>query len=230
MVRTQNTSMLPAGYPVDVHFKPRYNPWDQRMCLVADGDVFEDITKGTPGGGHRPHRPRRRDRHRAQVRAGIWTPTSSSPPPDCNCRRSAACESAWTATRSSRRTDSSTRRYMLKDVPNLVWCIGYTNASWTLRADMTARSAAKLMEYMDTRGFTHASPHLGSGPITEKPTWDLQAGYVLRNPHALPKSSTKRPWVVRQDYWADAVDHHFIDKIDEDMNFGRVATPAAVAG
>ena len=67
-------------------------------------------------------------------------------------------------------------------------------------------------------------------PITEKPTWDLQAGYVLRNPHALPKSGTKRPWVVRQDYLADAIDYNFVDKIDEDMSFGRVARPAAVAG
>jgi D-tyrosyl-tRNA(Tyr) deacylase len=119
---------------------------------------------------------------------------------------------------------------MLDDVPNLFWCIGYTNASWTLRADMTARATAKLLDYMDAGGYTHAYPHLGGEPIAEKPTWDLQAGYVQRSLHALPKSGAKRPWVVRQDFLADAIDFRFLDKIEEDMVFGRVASPAQLVG
>jgi hypothetical protein len=66
--------------------------------------------------------------------------------------------------------------------------------------------------------------------MPEKPTWDLQAGYVKRNAHALPKSGTQRPWVVRQDFFADAFDYRFLDKIDEDMVFGRVRTPAELVG
>jgi cation diffusion facilitator CzcD-associated flavoprotein CzcO len=222
LVRTQNTSMLPAGYPVDTDFKPRYNPWDERMCLVADGDVFEEITRGT-----------------LEVvtdlidhidETGIMLKSGRHLDADIIATATGLQLQALGGVRISLDGNEvkpqdrfSYKAYMLNDVPNLFWCIGYTNASWTLRADMTARSAAKLIEYMSSHGFTHASPHLGNGPITEKPAWDLQAGYVLRNPHALPRSSTKRPWVVRQDYWADAVDHHFIDKIDEDMNFGRVS-------
>ena len=64
--------------------------------------------------------------------------------------------------------------------------------------------------------------------MPEKPTWDLQSGYVMRNAHALPRSGTKRPWVVRQDFVADAIDHRFMDKIDENMVFGRTAQPALV--
>ena len=93
---------------------------------------------------------------------------------------------------------------------------------------MTARSTARLIDYMNTHGYTHAYPHLGSEPIAENPTWDLQSSYVLRNLHALPKSGTKRPWVVRQDYFADAIDHRFLDKIDEEMVFGRVNQRALV--
>ena len=119
---------------------------------------------------------------------------------------------------------------MLSDVPNLIWCIGYTNASWTLRADMTARATAALIEYMKTNGYTHAFPHPPAGPMAEKPTWDLQAGYVLRNQHALPRSGTRRPWVVRQDYLADVLDYRFLDRIDEDMVFGTVSQPAALTG
>jgi hypothetical protein len=124
----------------------------------------------------------------------------------------------------------SYKAHMLEDVPNLIWCIGYTNASWTLRADMTARSTARLMEYMKAHGYTHAYPHPGGAPMPEKPPGDLQAGYVLRNPPALPKTGKKRPWVVRQDYFADAFDHRFRDSIEEDMVFGKVTSPAQLVG
>ena len=95
------------------------------------------------------------------------------------------------------------KEYLLEDVPNMAWCIGYTNASWTLRADMTARAVAKLLAYMDSHGYTHAYPHLGGVPMEEKPTFDLKAGYIQRAPHALPKSGTHRPWNVRHNYVLD---------------------------
>ena len=118
------------------------------------------------------------------------------------------------------------KEYLLEDVPNMAWCLGYVNASWTLRADMTARSVAKLLAYMDSHGYTHAYPHLGDIPMPEKPTWDLQAGYVQRALHALPKSGTHRPWNVRHNYLLDAIDHRF-DRIEESMVFGRVPVEAA---
>ncbi|WP_082690304.1 NAD(P)/FAD-dependent oxidoreductase [Mycobacterium sp. M26] len=224
IIRAQNKSLLPPGYPVDVHFKPRYNPWDQRMCLVADGDMFEAISQG-----------------RAEVvtdhidhfdQTGIVLKSGQHLDADIIVTATGLQLQALGGVRISMDGNEikpqdrfSYKAYMLEDVPNLIWCIGYTNASWTLRADMTARSTAKLLEYMKVNGFTHASPHLGGQPIAEKPLWDLQAGYVLRNLHALPKSGTKRPWITRQNYWADTIDHHFIDKIGEDMTFGRVGSP-----
>jgi hypothetical protein len=86
------------------------------------------------------------------------------------------------------------------------------------------------MQFMKANGYTHAYPHPSAGPMDEKPTWDLQASYVLRNAHALPKSATKRPWVVRQDFLADAIDYRFRDRIEEDMVFGRVRTQAQLIG
>ena len=97
-------------------------------------------------------------------------------------------------------------------------------------ADITARATAKLIAYMKSNGYTHAYPHPPGTAMPEKPTWDLQAGYVLRNAHALPKSGIKRPWVVRQDFLADALDYRFLDRIEEDMVFGRVKTPAQLVG
>jgi cation diffusion facilitator CzcD-associated flavoprotein CzcO len=121
------------------------------------------------------------------------------------------------------------KAHMLEDVPNLFWCVGYTNASWTLRADLTARATAKLLAHMASHGYTNAYPHRGDGCMPEKPAWDIQANYVLRSLHALPKSGTKRPWNVRQNYLADAIDYRF-DRVEEAMVFGRVSDRAPLAG
>lgn len=229
MVRWQNTKQLPAGYPVDRDFKPRYNPWDQRMCLVADGDVFTEISKG---------RLEVVTDHIDHVDAtGIALKSGRHLDADIIVKATGLNLLALGGVRISvdgkevrPQERFSYKAHMLEDVPNLIWCIGYTNASWTLRADITARATAKLLGYMKSHGYTHAYPHPSGAPMAEKPTWDLQAGYVQRNAHALPKSATKRPWVVRQDFLADAVDYRFIDKVDEDMVFGRVRTPAELTG
>jgi cation diffusion facilitator CzcD-associated flavoprotein CzcO len=223
-VRRQNVTMLPAGYPVDVDFKPRYKPWDERMCLVADGDVFEEISKGTLEvvTDHVDH----------VDETGIACASGRHIDADIIVTATGLQLQALGGVRITLDGNEikpqdrfSYKAHMLDGVPNLFWCIGYTNASWTLRADMTARAAARLVDHMAAHGYTHAYPHLGGEPIAEKPTWDLQAGYVKRSLHALPKSGTKRPWVVRQDFLADAIDHRFLDKIDEDMVFGRARKP-----
>lgn len=228
LVRWQNSSMLPAGYPVDTDFRPRYNPWDERMCLVTDGDVFEAIRRGRLEviTDHVDHIDT----------TGITLKSGRHVDADIIVTATGLQLLALGGVRVSLdgaeikpQDRFSYKAHMLDGVPNLFWCIGYTNASWTLRADMTARSAARLIDYMKSRGYTHAYPRLGGGPMPEKPTWDLQAGYVMRSLHALPKSGTRRPWVVRQDYFADVLDHRFIDKIDEDMVFGRARQQASVA-
>jgi len=229
MVRWQNTKQLPAGYPVDRDFKPRYNPWDQRLCLVADGDVFTEISKGRLEvvTDHIDHLDE----------AGIALASGRHLDADVIVKATGLTLLALGGVRISvdgtevkPQDRFSYKAHMLEDVPNLIWCIGYTNASWTLRADITARATAKLLRYMKAEGYTHAYPHPPRGPMPEQPTWDLQAGYVQRNAHALPKSGTKRPWVVRQDFLADAIDYRFVDKIDEDMVFGRIRKPAELAG
>ena len=73
---------------------------------------------------------------------------------------------------------------------------------------------------MDSHGYTHAYPHLGDMPMPEKPAWNINAGYVQRAAHVLPKSGTHRPWNVRHNYVLDAIDHRF-DRIEESMVFGR---------
>jgi len=226
IIRRSAVKHLPDGYPVDIHFKPSYNPWDQRICLDADGDLFAAISSG-----------------RAEVvtdridhfdATGITLASGQHLDADIVVTATGLQLQAFGgATISIDGADIKPqdrfvyKAHMLEGVPNLAWCVGYTNASWTLRADMTAQQVAKLLSYMTSRGYTHAYPHHGSEPMAEKPSWNIAAGYVLRNPHALPKSGTQRPWNVRHNFFADAIDHAR-DQIDEQMIFGRAADRSVV--
>ena len=221
-IRSIAVHYLPRDYDVDTHFKPRYNPWDQRLCLIPDADLYTAIGDG-----------------RAEVvtdhidhfdSTGIALKSGGHLDADVVVTATGLQLQALGGVTVS--IDGAEikpqdrfvyKAHMLEEVPNLFWCVGYTNASWTLRADMTARATAKLLAHMNSHGYTRAYPHLDGEPMPEKPAWDIQAGYVLRAPHALPKSGIKRPWNVRQNYFADALDYRF-DRITEAMVFGRATS------
>ncbi|HUM00371.1 MAG TPA: NAD(P)/FAD-dependent oxidoreductase, partial [Mycobacterium sp.] len=219
MFRRMQTKQLPEGYDRDTHFNPPYQPWDQRICLAADGDLFDAITKGRVEmvTDHIDHF----DASGVTLRSGrhvdadiVVTATG------LQLQSLGGVALNLDGTEIKPQDRFVYKAHMLEDVPNLFWCIGYVNASWTLRADMTARATAKLIAYMRAHGYTSAYPHLAGEPMAEKPSWDIAAGYVLRNLHVLPKSGTKRPWNVRQNYFADAIDYRF-DRITEAMVFGK---------
>ncbi|KKW65743.1 FAD-dependent oxidoreductase [Mycolicibacterium elephantis] len=226
-IRTKAVQNLPKGYPVDLHFNPRYDPWDQRLCAMLDYDFYQAIGDGRLDvvTDHIDHI----DAKGIVLRSGeridadvIITATGIQLQALGGVALSIDGEEFKPQDR------FVYKEHMLEDVPNLAWCVGYINASWTLRADPTARAFAKLISYMDTHGYTHAYPHLGERPMGEKPAWNINAGYVQRAAHVLPKSGTERPWNVRHNYVLDAIDHRF-DRIEESMVFGRVSVPQATA-
>jgi cation diffusion facilitator CzcD-associated flavoprotein CzcO len=228
LLRRVATSNLPDGYDIDTHFKPRYNPWDQRMCLIPDADLYNAISRGRAevvtdaidhfdssgialkSGGHL-------DADIIVTATGLQLQALGGASISLDGTKIDPCDRFVY------------KAHMLEDVPNLFWCVGYTNASWTLRADITARATAKLLAHMASHGYTHAAPRRGDQQMDEKPSWDIKANYVLRSPHALPKSGTKRPWNVRQNYLADAIDYRF-DRVEESMAFGRARDRASLAG
>ena len=174
LLRRVAITNLPDGYDVDTHFKPRYNPWDQRMCLIPDADLYTAISEG-----------------RAEVvtdhidhfdATGIALKSGEHLDADIIVTATGLqLQALGGATISVDGVEINPRdrfvykAHMLEDVPNLFWCVGYTNASWTLRADITARATAKLLAHMASHGYTHAYPHLGDQPMAEKPSWDIQA-------------------------------------------------------
>ncbi|ULE33516.1 flavin-containing monooxygenase [Mycobacterium sp. IDR2000157661] len=223
-IRSHAKRVLPEGYPVDVHFKPRYDPWDQRLCAMLDDDFYEAINTG------------RMDVVTDQIdhidASGIALRSGQRIDADVIITATGIQLQALGGVALSVDGEEVKpqdrfvyKEHMLEDIPNLAWCVGYINASWTLRADLTARAFAKLVAYMDAHGYTHAYPHLGDKPMPEKPAWNINAGYVQRSAHVLPKSGTHRPWNVRHNYVLDAIDHR-VDRIEESMVFGRSPVPA----
>ena len=226
-IRSHAKRTLPKGFPVDVHFKPRYDPWDQRLCAMLDDDFYEAINRGRldvvtdhidhiDGDGIVLRSGQRLDADMIITATGI------------QLQALGGIAISVDGAEVKPQDRFVYKEHMLEDIPNLAWCVGYINASWTLRADLTARAFAKLVSYMDSHGYTHAYPHLGDKPMPEKPAWNINAGYVQRSAHVLPKSGTHRPWNVRHNYVLDAIDHRFA-QIEESMVFGRAPVASAAS-
>lgn len=202
MLRRGLQKALPPGYDVDTHFNPRYNPWDQRLCVVPDGDLFGAIHSG---------------------KADIVTDRIERFTPDgikLESGRELDADVVVTATGlnllflgglrleiDGEEPDLAEmliyRGMMLQDVPNLAFTIGYTNASWTLKADLVAEFVSRLLKQMDTGGYDTCVAHLSDPSVTPEPIMDFNSGYVLRSVGELPKQGSKEPWKLRQDYAVD---------------------------
>jgi len=216
---------LPEGYDVDTHFTPPYDPWDQRMCFILGGDFYQAIAAGDVEVV--TDQIDRMDASGIVLKSGrhldadvIITATG------IQLQALGGVTVSLDGEKINPNERFAFRRHLLEDVPNAAWCFGYSNASWTLGADMTARSVAKLLAYMDSHGYTHAYPHLGDAHMPEQSVFNLQSGYVLRSPNVLPKSGVRRPWAVTHNYVRDAIGKRFED-IEESMVFGRATTASA---
>ncbi len=144
----------PTGYDVDTHFKPRYNPWDQRLCLVPDGDLFQAIRGGTGVGRHR------HDRHASPRRASGW-PSGAELEADVvvtatglNLLALGGIDLAVDGEQVDLPDTMAYKGMMLSGVPNFAFTIGYTNASWTLKADLVSEYVCRLLEHMGRDGST----------------------------------------------------------------------------
>ncbi|WP_076481732.1 flavin-containing monooxygenase [Williamsia sterculiae] len=221
IIRTVTKKQLPAGYEIDVHFKPKYNPWDQRLCVVPNGDLFKAIRSGKAEvvTDHIDH----------ITENGVAL--TSGRELDADILITATGLSVQSFGGITIHKDGQPLKpndvfvykgHMLEGLPNIAWTIGYTNASWTLKADLTARAVARLLAYMTENGYTHAYPDRGDKEIEEQPVLNLQSGYIQRSLDQLPKSGVAKPWVVRQNYFLDYLDF-LRDSLTESMSFGTVA-------
>ena len=110
---------------------------------------------------------------------------------------------------------------MLSDVPNLAWCVGYTNASWTLRADLSWRYVCRLLRHMDRHGYDQAVPRADPSQVEPRPLLDFSSGYVVRAADLLPRQGSRAPWFLRQNYLLDFITTRFGRVTDAAMTFSR---------
>jgi monooxygenase len=212
---------LPAGYQLDPDFNPRYEPWDQRLCLVPDGDFFAAMRAGKASVVT--------DVIERFVPSGIRLVSGRELEADiivtATGLKLVPCGGVRLSADGSDIVPGDTyvyRGFMLSGVPNLAMSVGYTNASWTLRSDLTARSVCRLLRYMDSHAYAKAVPRLAEGDEVEGgPLLNLTSGYVARAAAELPKSGSKQPWHLGQNYVVDLARATFGD-LTEHLEFSRL--------
>jgi monooxygenase len=194
----------------DIHFTPRYKPWDQRLCLVPDGDLFAEIRFSADG---------IRLASGATLVADIVVVATG-------LKLNLLGDIALTVDgRACRASEAMVYKgMMLSDVPNLALCFGYVNASWTLKADLTAEYVCRLLRHMDRRGATIVVPRRDPS-VAVQPFLSFTSGYVQRASEILPKQGTRRPWQVHQNYFMDMLALRFGRVDDGVLRFGAAGAP-----
>ena len=194
--------LLPADYDLETHFTPGYNPWDQRLCLVPDADLFNAITAGKAeivtdqiakfeAGGIRLHNGKLLEADIIVTATGL--------------KLEALGGMTVTVDGETRRTADALayKGMMFSGIPNLAQSFGYINASWTLRSDLIADYVCRLLNHMRKSGLDIATPTPAADVVPERLAMDLQSGYVQRGADALPRSGNRAPWMVTADYKYD---------------------------
>jgi monooxygenase len=216
-LRSELMAQLPDGYPVDVHFKPRYDPWDQRLCAVPDGDLFAAIREDRASVVT--------DTIEGFTKRGILLASGKELEADIIVTATGftlqMLGGATLFVDGEQVVFSEHMAYkgmMLSDVPNSAFTIGYTNSSWTLKADLVSEYVCRLLNYMDTEGYTVLVP-LGDPAMKGQPLLDFGAGYVRRSIEQLPQQGETWPWRLRMNYAADVLSLRFGPVDDGTMAF-----------
>ncbi|HET7121038.1 MAG TPA: NAD(P)/FAD-dependent oxidoreductase [Solirubrobacterales bacterium] len=224
LIRRGLVNALPQGYDVDTHFNPRYDPWDQRLCLVPDGDLFEAIGSGAADvvtGRIETFTERGlRLRGGEEIEADVVVTATG-----LNLLFLGGMKISVDGVEPEIPRTLTYKGMMLSGVPNLEFTVGYTNASWTLKADLTSEYACRLLNYMDEHGYDYCVPEVSDPSITEEPLLDFSSGYVLRSLELLPKQGSKEPWKLKQNYPLDLRALRYGELDDGTMKFGRRPQP-----
>jgi cyclohexanone monooxygenase len=209
---------LGPEFDVATHFTPSYKPWDQRVCVVPDGDMFHAIRDGRASVVT--------DTIERFTATGIRLASGKELEADIvvmatGLQLNVLGDAALTIDGQPLRPGEalSYKGMMLSDVPNFALAFGYTNASWTLKADLTAAYVCRLLRYMDRHGKAIAVPRREPG-LGTRPFVDFSSGYVQRSVALLPKQGSRQPWQVHQNYLRDLLMIRFGRVADGVMRFG----------
>ena len=218
---------LPPGFDIDRHFTPKYEPWDQRVCVAPDADLFRAIRDGRATVVT--------DQIKTFTQHGILLESGQELPADVIVTATGLKLLALGGIRIS--VDGaiiepgkamSYKGLMLSDVPNCAICVGYSNASWTLRADLSSMFVCRLLNYMNQKSYRQCTPRYDDSSGTKQPLLGLKSGYVQRGVDQFPKQGHSSPWVMRQNYLFDLLSLHYGKVDDGALVFSRQSSDSAV--
>jgi cation diffusion facilitator CzcD-associated flavoprotein CzcO len=224
LIRKGVESRLPAGHDVDPHFTPRYDPWDQRVCLVPDGDLFEALNAGRASVVT--------DEIDTITETGLRLASGAELEADLivtatglNMLALGGMQIVVDGTQIKLSERLGYKGMMLNDVPNMALAIGYTSASWTLKCDLACEYVCRLLNHMEQHGYGQCTPRNRDPSLATRPFVDLQAGYVLRSVDQFPKQGLKAPWRLYQNYLRDIIMLRYGSLEDDAIEFSG-APPA----
>jgi monooxygenase len=204
---------LGRDYDVATHFTPRYNPWEQRMCLVPDADLFRAIRAKKASVVT--------DRIETFTENGIKLKSGTELEADLivtatglNLEVLSGLELTVDGIRVEPPKTFNYKGLMYSGVPNLASSFGYTNASWTLKCDLTCEYVCRLLNYMEKHGYRQCTPRNSDPSLAEEPWVDFSSGYIHRSLHLFPKQGSKAPWKLHQNYARDILTLRF-GRIDD---------------
>ncbi|MDD3447075.1 MAG: NAD(P)/FAD-dependent oxidoreductase [Zavarzinia sp.] len=217
---------LGPGFDVAKHFTPSYNPWDQRVCLVPDGDMFKMLRAGKASVAT--------DHIETFTETSIKLKSGEELEADIIVSATGLkllFLGGMTLSVDGKPVNQAEtynyRGMMYSDVPNLVTAFGYTNASWTLKADLTAERVCRTLNYMDRHGYKQCTPRMNDPEVKPEPFIDFSSGYVQRALADFPKQGSKRPWKLYQNYFLDILGLRFGRIDDGVMEFAKPRASAA---
>ena len=193
---------LGPNYDIKTHFTPSYNPWDQRLCLVPDGDFFQSIKSG---------RAQVVTEHIDRFNAkGVVLKSGQQLDADLivtatglNLQVLGGLQLTVDGVVQDMSKTMSYKGLMFSGIPNLASSSGYTNASWTLKCDLTCEYVCRFINYLDQKGLAYGVPRNTDASVEERPWVDFSSGYFARAMHLFPKQGSKLPWRIHQNYPID---------------------------
>jgi cation diffusion facilitator CzcD-associated flavoprotein CzcO len=193
---------LPQGFDVDTHFNPPYNPWDQRLCVVPNADLFEALSEGSASIVT--------DRIDTFTETGIKLESGKELEADLiitatglNLLAIGGMELTVDGEDIDLSKTVGYKGMMFSGVPNMAVALGYTNASWTLKCDLCSQYVCRVLNYMDENGYAQAMPLEPDPSLPREPFIDFNSGYVVRSIHKFPKQGPHAPWRLYQNYPRD---------------------------
>ena len=218
VLRAHVKHQLGDSCDIDVHFKPSYNPWEERLCLAANSDIFKAIKSGKAEivTDHIENFTENGIKLKSgeELEADIVVSATGLDLIPLGGVEFEVDGEAWIPGKSM-----TYKGMMFRDVPNLALASGYTNASWTLKCDLTSQYVCRLINFMDEKGYDYCLPRNNDPSIEELPFVDLRSGYIQRAMEAFPKQGSKAPWKLYQNYVKDIFSLKYTNVEDGVMEF-----------